>query len=507
MNSKEITKFKIRPIRLTLSICLFLFLPFFAISQNNWIIDLPSLGTFSSPRTADLNKDGVKDIIMGAGRLEFQACDSAVIAIDGKNGKLLWKVSAKDQIFGSAVFKDVTDDGVEDIFIGGRSAELTGINGANGKVLWRFKKVNKKSKLKLFNFYNPQLISDQDGDGLQDLLVSNGGDVFVEPHDPNRPPGYLMIVSSKTGKLLSSATMPDGKETYLSPVVLNSKEDSKTEVLFGSGGETVGGGLYITTLDNVVKGDLSSAICLDSSANKGYIGPPVRVDINRDGILDIISNSVNGRLLAFDGKTHKRIWEVEIPNTESYSSINLGYFNQDDIPDIFVSFGRGVWPNLTWSDQIMVDGSTGNIEFRDSLGFYQNTTPLAVDVTGDGIDEVIMSLNFQEVNKFHQKFFYNSLIVIEFRSGDMLQITENIEGSNLSSTPWIGDLDDNGFLDIIYCHSTNLRETYNFSGMKVRRMDTQIPIFKKIKWGAYQGSNYDGIFIDTKEIVGKNSSE
>ncbi|MBK9930129.1 MAG: hypothetical protein IPP04_09690 [Saprospiraceae bacterium] len=34
---------------------------------------------------ADLNGDGTDDIIMGAGRLEFEACDSAVIALDGKD--------------------------------------------------------------------------------------------------------------------------------------------------------------------------------------------------------------------------------------------------------------------------------------------------------------------------------------------------------------------------------------------------------------------------------------
>jgi len=35
--------------------------------------------------------------------------------------------------------------------------------------------------------------------------------------------------------------------------------------------------------------------------------------------------------------------------------------------------------------------------------------------------------------------------------------------------------------------------------MNVIRMDTQIPIYKNIKWGAYQGSNYDGIFIEDKK--------
>jgi len=497
--SRQVMAFKHDTLKFTLITALIFYLPQLAFSQNNWAKSLPGLGTFSSPRVTDLNKDGVKDIIIGSGRLEFQASDSAVIAFDGKDGKLLWKVSAKDQMFGSAIFQDVTGDGIDDVFIGGRSAELIGINGANGKVLWRFLKSNKKSKMKWFNFYNPQFVADQDQDGFRDLLVTNGGDVFAEPYDPNRPPGYLLVISSKTGNIIAKAVMPDGKETYISPVVLNAKENKDTEIVFGTGGETIGGNFYIATLEDVLNEDLSNAIVLDSSSDKGYIGPPVRVDVNKDGILDIITNSVNGRLMAFDGKDYHRIWEVEIPNTESYSSITIGRFNSDNIPDVFVSYGKGVWPNLEWGVQVMVNGATGKIEFQDSLGFYQNTTPLAVDVTGDGLDEVIMSLNFQKVKEYNQKYFYNSLLVIEFKSRDMLQITNELDGSNLSSTPWIGDLDNNGFLDILYCHSTNLRETYSFDGMNVIRMDTQIPIYKNIKWGAYQGSNYDGIFIEDKK--------
>jgi hypothetical protein len=68
-------------------------------AQETWAKVLPGIGSFSSPRVADLNNDSVGDIILGAGRLEFQECDSAVVALDGKTGEMLWKVSAKDQIF------------------------------------------------------------------------------------------------------------------------------------------------------------------------------------------------------------------------------------------------------------------------------------------------------------------------------------------------------------------------------------------------------------------------
>ena len=114
--------------------------------QGSWTKQLPGIGTFSSPRVTDLNGDNIDDIIVGAGRAELQASDSAVIALDGLTGELLWSASARDQMFGSATLKDITGDKVKDVLISGRSAELLAINGATGNILWRFNKQNPKKK-------------------------------------------------------------------------------------------------------------------------------------------------------------------------------------------------------------------------------------------------------------------------------------------------------------------------------------------------------------------------
>ncbi|MEM6378183.1 MAG: PQQ-binding-like beta-propeller repeat protein [Bacteroidota bacterium] len=467
------------------------------LGQKSWTQTITGVGTFSSPRVSDLNQDGTDDIVLGAGRLEFESCDSAVIAMDGKTGKMLWNVPAKDQVFGSAMFLDVTGDGIAEVFIGGRSAELIAINGATGAVVWRFSTKTRGldgKKVKWYNFYNPQFIPDQDGDGLKDLLVSNGGDVMVEAYDPDRPPGYLVVLSSKDGHLLAQAEMPDGKEIYMSVTVTETPDGKDHEVLFGTGGETVGGNLYIDYLSNIMKNDLSDAKLLDSSKNKGYIGPAVRVDVTEDGITDIFVCTVDGRLLAYDGDGHQLLWEVVVPNTECYGSIAIGQFTADSIPDLFLSFGRGVWPDLDGNYQHMVNGRTGQVEFTDSLGYFQMASPVAFDYDDDGKDEVLFSVNIQEVQSGFLKFFYNMLVVADFQTGQLLMFGEKLQGNNLSSTPWVGDLDHDGRLDILYCHGDNLRRTYTFDGIKIRRIATQFPIKQTIPWGAYQGSNYDGIF-------------
>lgn len=468
-----------------------------SFAQKSWARELPGIGTCSSPRVADLNGDGTGDIIIGAGREEFKKCDSAIIALDGKTGELLWKLPAVDQIFGSAGLKDITGDGVMDVFISGRSSELQVVNGKTGEVIWKFDDPDKHkrwNKRTWFNFYNPQFVPDQNNDGVEDILISNGGNVRKKPYDPDRPVGYLVVMNSLTGNVLSKAPMPDGRETYMSVAAVRSKDGNDMNVIYGSGGETIGGHLYVTKLSDIMKGDISRSIVLDSSATRGFIGPPVWIDITGDKVPDIVANSVDGRMLAFDGATYKKIWQVYMPNTEVYSSIAPGYFNRDSIPDFIASYGQGVWPAIEWCKQFMVNGATGKVEFVDSLGYYSTSTPVVADYTQDGVDDALLVVDYIETDELFRRFFHNMLVVIDFTKNEVIRIGVNSNGHNLSTTPWIGDLDNDHNLDIIYSHGTNPRHTYTFDGMKVERIDTRIPIRREVKWGAYMGSHYDGVF-------------
>lgn len=473
-------------------------------ADMDWHIYLDGIGTFSSSRVADLNQDGTLDIVMGAGGKENFPSDTAVIAIDGTSGELLWRASGENQFVGSAVFQDINQDGVPDVFIGGRWSELKALNGVDGKVIWSFlpqRSQPNPADSGWYNFTTPQLIPDQDHDGLKDLLISNGGDPFVPPNDPARPVGKLLVLSSRSGRILAEVQVPDGKETYMSMVCKEKGNNGKLIVLFGTGGETIGGSLFRTTLEDIMQEDVSGAKKLITGAEKGFIAPPVLVDITMDGMEDIVVNGADGRMIAIDGENDSLLWEVRFPGTEAYSTPGVGFFNGDSVPDFFTNYGIGTYPNLPESILFMVDGKTGKVGYEVKVQGFQYASPVVADLNGDGFDAALVNKGeYRRIQK--EDLFYSYLVAFDFNNDRQFVIGDTLWGTNLASTPWLGDLDQDDHLDIIYSAVKYKEVVLNEvipEGLYVARYKTGYRMAKPMVWGAYMGTDYTSVF------TGKNS--
>ena len=322
---------------------------------------------FYAPRVADLDDDGDLEVVLAGGN-ETPAFGE-VMALDGKTGAVRWNATADTELYSSPVLLDVTGDGVKDVFVGGRLAAFIAVDGASGDVLWRFEDTRAPDDrpYNFYNFYTPVLISDQTGDGLPDLLVANGGGDGIRPGEP-RPPGHLLVLSSADGSIVAYAVMPDKQETYMSPIVLPDDGAASPTILFGTGGETWAGALWETPLSAVMAGDLSGARALVSGSGKGMIAPPALADVDGDGRLDIIVATFDGRLIALSGSTRTVIWQRSFADAESYTTPALGFFDADEVPDVFAVFLHGAFPDYISAERVLLSGRDGTVLWQGETG-------------------------------------------------------------------------------------------------------------------------------------------
>ena len=471
-------------------------------SELVWDKNLPRIGSQSSPRATDLNEDGILDIVMGAGQNEYQHSDQGILAFDGKTGELLWQQEAPDQVYGSATLYDITGDGINDVFIGGRSPHFKALNGKTGEVLWEYKYAFENDsilKYARFNFNNSVLVPDQNKDGLSDLLTVNGGNSKADPNsEQNRFPGVLILFDSKTGNIIAADTMPDGRESYMSPLCYTQPDSQEFTIIFGTGGETISGNLYMARLSDLVEKKLSNSKIIASEEGHGFIAPPVLADISQDGYFDIVAISHGSTVFAIDGNSGESLWKRKINDTESSNSFAVGYFTDDEIPDFFTFVSKGQWPNNTGSLQVMLDGTDGHIAYLDSIGCTGYSSPVVYDINYDGRDEALISINEYDCSLgFTGKSpitMENKLIAIDFKKNSVQIIDQQKGFKNIFSTPFIGDMDDDGYLDIVHCQYFHHADLLSFMGMRIKRIATPIRIKKIPVWGSYMGSKGNGLF-------------
>ena len=468
--------------------------------MDAWSVTVPEIGSSSSPVATDLNGDGHLDIVIGGAAGEFANLDAAVLALDGKTGAILWQVPGHNQMVGTALLGDVTGDGTNDVFIGGRSATFKAIDGRTGELIWEHLpydyRLDYLNDTTLLNFYTAQWIPDVDADGTKDLVTAYGGFVKARRGDPDRPSGYLMVLSGKTGRTIQKTPVADGKETYLSPLVHDF--GSGPEVVYGTGGEDISGHLYRLRLDLLLAGKPEASKVIVNGGKKGMIAPPVLTDITNDGVADIIIATVDGRLVAIDGTSNEEIWSAAPRGDfDTYVMPAPGYFTGNDrVPDFFVSMGRGAWPDTEYTIHLLVDGQDGKIVFQDTLGSFQYASPVVADVDRDGKSDIIVCINETTqvgANGYTQTYRYNNLYVFPGGMGPALTMLSPEIGTNIGSTPLLADLDGDGYTDLVTANMGDPLEFYSFRGLKISRRELGIDA-ASVGFSGYMGLDRRGMF-------------
>ena len=378
----------------------------------NYTLEYSGVLSEVTPMFYDLNGDGTLDVVFGIGRQEgaammywqchnveeareacmrdfgFYPCGSTQVAVNGKNGETLWTYPVSQEVFAFTCDEDLNRDGINDCMMCGRGGMWHAVDGKSGKKLWD---VDRTIVIIFHNFYFPLAVGDLDKDGTVDFVNVHGGDPRYKADNHNRPPARFVAVSGKTGqKLLDPLLVPDMKESYMNPIRYRTGDEDF--ILFGSGGETIEGGLWAVTIkslrdkieqyitdhkeeyqsyDNsrvtnpnceehpfktvlefmpkVDPTQYTTSDVLDQSAldgyhkicpktifhpipnvhnlciyrvvfspEKGVILPPVIIDMDNDGVEDLVISLYSGHTTVMNGQNGKVIWDRYVPGTESY---------------------------------------------------------------------------------------------------------------------------------------------------------------------------------------------
>ncbi|MGD8627901.1 MAG: M6 family metalloprotease domain-containing protein [bacterium] len=352
----------------------------------------------ASVAAADIDLDGVKEIAVGSfdGNLHVWELDGTYLPG--------WPVQTPTGLGPKPAICDVDIDGQPDIIV----CSLDGLvyvfsNDGTLHPGWPQATGDR--------IYSPPALADIDDDGMVEIISgSMDGLVYAWNEDGELLPNWPVELG--------------GAEVWMAPAVADLDGDHIAEVLIGGFGDR----LY------AIKGDGTYLdgwpILLGGGCGRGS---PCVADFDGDGIYEIavsglFSNSVY--LVGLDGKIRKG-WPKWSYNCSELSAPIPADVDNDGLPEVSVSTSCGTI--VAWN----ADGSYCDAVLSDANNPVIRCEPVYADVDGNGSIEGLVGTSVEE----------NSALDAFGADGRVLGFPLPVRG-NVYSTPVVGDLDDDGFIEI-----------------------------------------------------------
>lgn len=351
-----------------------------------WTQSFSKLASESPLRKADLNGDGVEDIVFGYG-IDFEQyeeaqmadkktvcysskgghpvnCEGGILALNGVTGLVIWQRWTAFNVFSMFCNVDLNGDQKNDCVASGRGGLIIAVNGETGNLMWTLRESPEDipDNQLIIDLYTINPIRDLDGDNVVDVMA-----VHVEENEATRT-GHIRLISGATGKIIKSLPTPFNEEVFV-PLQLITNADGTEQLLILTGGQNTPGGVYLTDLLSIMKKDKSTDYrTVYRNKNSGFMAPAILTDVNMDGVPDIILSSFNSTVYAFNGKTYSSLWNFTFPSSESVTSIVPGHFDRDNVTDFMVKYSTGPgFPIYYYSQTIVLSGLNGSSLMNEAI--------------------------------------------------------------------------------------------------------------------------------------------
>jgi hypothetical protein len=264
-------------------------------------------GFFASPAVADINGDGIKDIIA-------PSYDHSIYAWS-KTGGLLWRRFLEDTLWSSPVVADIDRDNRPEIILGGDIYPGNNIGKPGGGLTWILKRDGSNypgypRSTPGQTVWSSPAVADINEDGFKDIIVGTGAN-WPEPAGRK-----VDAFTAKTaGNLPGWPVAVDGR-VVASPAIGDVNGDGHLDVTFAADG----GWVYAYThtgrrIWRACNATTASACKTGYSTKAGT----VIADVDADGSQEVIS-TLDKDIRVFSGPTGAVEASYRMPHPATYSS-------------------------------------------------------------------------------------------------------------------------------------------------------------------------------------------